>query len=190
MSFTKVELTIDHDWQSTIDMAKKLLSIKSNSTSVTDFGNSKHYDLKSLGVISDHSLSPSWYRFSGPLINKTMPWLGKMLLMFKELNPDDGCISYMLGHGGDHIDIPEARTALNYIFYNSDSSAYTWSIDDRENKNSYPSDINTAWLLDTQQLHGVANTGERWTLSIHFNCEYEKVSAWFNKHNNLIFGKE
>ena len=190
MSFKKVELTIVHDWQGTMNTAKKLLSIKLNSTSVTDFGNSKHYDLKSLGVISDHSLSPSWHRFSGPVINKTMPWLEKMLYMFKELNPDDGCISYMLGTGGEHVDIPEAKTSLNYIFYNSDSSAYTWSIDDGENKKSYPSDINTAWLLDTQKLHGITNTGERWALSIHFNCEYEKVSSWFNKYNNLIFGKE
>ena len=190
MSFAKVELKIEHDWQSTIDMAKKLLSIKLNSSSVTDFGNSKHYDLKSLGVISDHSLSPSWHRFSGPMINKTLPWLEKMLDIFKELNPDDGCISYMIGSGGEHIDIPEAKTALNYIFYNTDPCAYTWIVEDTENKKSYPSDINTAWLLNTQKPHGVDNKGERWALSIHFNCGYEKANTWFSEHNNLIFGKE
>lgn len=190
MSFNQVELTIIHNWQSTMDTARKLLSLKSNSTGVTDFGNSRHYDLKSLGIISDHSLSPSWYRFSGPVINKTLPWLDQMLSMFRELSPDDGCISYMLGSGGEHVDIPEAKTALNYIFYNSDPGAYTWSSDDKENKKSYPSDINTAWLLDTQIPHGISNNGERWALSIHFNSEYEKVNDWFSNHNNLIFGKE
>jgi hypothetical protein len=116
-----------------------------------------------------------------------MPWLSGMLDKMSELNPDDGAISYMIGEGAGHIDAPHMKAALNYIFYNTDKTACTWVLLDA-NKETYPSDVNTAWLLDTQQLHGISNTGERWALSIHFNAEYNLVKEWFDNHPNLIFG--
>lgn len=186
MQFCKpIDITINHDWDKTILATQKLLSFKS-AGSVSDYGNSEHYDLKSLGTISQHKSSGAWFRVASPVINKTMPWLDDLLSMMKELHPDEGAISYLHGKGADHIDLPHMQTSLNYIFKNSDSTAHTW-VESDNIKEVYPSQLNTAWLLDTQKLHGIENGGHRWTLTIHFNTEYDVVCKWFEKHPKLIF---
>jgi hypothetical protein len=180
-----IDITINHDWDKTILATQKLLSLKS-AGSISDYGNSVHYDLKSLGTISEHKPSGAWFRVASPVINKTMPWLDDFLNKMEELNPDEGAISYLHGKGAAHIDLPHMQTSLNYIFKNSDSTAHTW-IESDNIKDVYPSQLNTAWLLDTQKLHGIENDGHRWTLTIHFNTEYDVVCKWFEKHPKLIF---
>lgn len=182
----KVDVTIHHNWDKTKSMMKRLMQLQS-SIDPEDHGSSNHYDLKSLGTISDHRYSKEWHRFAGPSINKTMPWLSSMLELFSPLYPDEGCISYLNGPGGAHIDLPENKTALNYIFDNSDKLAYTW-VEHNGTKQTYSSEIGSAWLLDTQKMHGIENAGERWTLSIHFNSDYDTVCAWFKEHPTLMFG--
>ena len=183
----QVDLVIQQDWSRTKTVMNKLRELETRATQ-SQYGLSTHYDLGALGTISKHSPSQSWYRISSTVINQTMPWLAGMLAQMQELLPDEGCISVMFGPGAEHIDVPEMKTALNYIFDNSDPSAYTW-VKHNEHYETYPSDINTAWILDTQKLHGIENTGERWSLSIHFNAEYDKVKQWFDNNPSLIFGK-
>ena len=148
---------------------------------------SDHYSLGGLGSISKHRPSKAWYRLASPVINKSIPWLDTLLNDMVELNPDEGAISYMDGIGGEHIDLPDWPTAINYIFYNTDDTAYSW-VTDSTVQETYPSVVNTAWLLNTQQLHGIKNAGERWALSIHFNDKYQKVKEWFDNHPNLKYG--
>jgi hypothetical protein len=78
------------------------------------------------------------------------------------------------------------KTALNYIFDNADDSAYTW-VQGNNSIEQYPSELNTAWLLNTQMPHGIKNQGIRWALSIHFDTEYDTVVKWFNNNTDLIF---
>jgi hypothetical protein len=186
MYYSKVNLTINHDWARTKSMMKNLLALR-NKVDPEEYGSSDHYNLKSLGTVSDHRCSKEWNRVAGPSINGTMPWLQNMIKTFSPLNPDEGCISYLNGVGAGHIDLPENKTALNYIFDNSDELAYTW-IEYDGDKQTYSSEVGSAWLLDTQQMHGIENAGERWTLSIHFNSDYSTVCAWFKEHPELVFG--
>jgi hypothetical protein len=183
-----IPLTIYQDWTEIKNLSFRLISLLSNVKTIETYGNSQHYMLGSIGTISQHNLSENWYRITGPVINKTMPWLNNMLETFKGLCPDDGCISYLKGNGGEHVDLPTMQTALNYIFDNTDKQAYTW-INHNNNVETYPSPIGDTWLLNTQMPHGISNQGERWTLSIHFNTEYSKVCQWFESHTNLVFGE-
>ena len=184
----QVDLTIHHDWNKTKHMASKILEMENKIPVTETYGSSDHYTLGSMGTISKHNLSKSWYRLASPVVNKTMPWLTEFLEMVKELRPDDGAISYMKGRGGEHIDWPHMQTALNFVFDNTDDGAFTWVKQD-EHYETYPSIINTAWILDTQKLHGISNVGHRWALSIHFNTDYEIVKKWFNEHPGLVLGK-
>lgn len=185
--YQQVQLTINHDWTKTKSVVNNIISIDRTKLEQESYGQSEHYSLKSLGVLSVHSLSNCWYRVVGPVVNRTMPWLTELLDTMKELNPDDGAISYMIGNGGEHIDLPHMSTALNYIFDNTDALAYTWV--NNVGKETYSSDIGTAWILNTQLPHGIVNNGNRWALSIHFDQDYNTVAEWFNRHPNLIFGK-
>lgn len=182
----RIPLTIYHNWDNTISVMKKLMLLKQHASS-EEFGYAMHYNLGAIGTLSEHTLSDWWYRLAGPAINKTMPWITEMLEMFSELDPDDGCISCMHGTGKEHIDLPHNKTALNYIFQNTDPAAYTWVKTDNGDE-QYSSDVGSAWLLDAHKSHGIYNTGERWSLSIHFNQEYSVVKKWFDAHPNLVFG--
>ncbi len=184
----QVDLRIHHSWDQTKKVSKKLINLESRSEIASMYGNSEHIKLGNMGVLSKHELSESWYRIASPIVNSTMPWLSDMLDAMSILKPDDGVISLMNGIGAEHIDLPHMQTALNFIFDNSDDTAYTW-VKDHEHYEQYPSVINTAWILDTQKLHGIVNKGERWALSIHFNTDYAIVKDWFDKHPQLIFGK-
>jgi hypothetical protein len=141
-----------------------------------------------MGIIIKHRPSKSWYRLASSVVNKTMPWHSEFLTLIKHLKPDEGTISYLSGSASQHVDFPHARTALNFVFDNTDPDAFTW-VRTNEHFEVYPSAINTAWLLDTQQLHGVSNNGIRWSLCIHFETEYNVVKKWFDENPSLIFGK-
>lgn len=183
----QVDLVIEQDWSRTKTVMNKLRELEIHAIQ-SQHGLSTHYQLGSLGTLSKHNLSQSWYRVASATINQTMPWLAELLEQLQELLPDNGCISYMQGPGAEHVDDPNMKSALNFIFENSDTGAYTW-VKHNEHYETYPSDINTAWILDTQKPHGIENTGERWSLSIHFNTEYDKVKQWFDNNPSLIFGK-
>lgn len=183
-----IDLTINHNWAPTLNAVKKLLDLEPNAHCY-DYGNAKHYDLKSLGTISKQVYSESWRRISSPVLKKSLPWLDDFLLTMAELKPDDGALSLMIGQGAGHVDWPHMQTALNYIIDNTDENAYTW-VEDGDTRETYPSTVNTAWLLNTQKLHGIENKGIRWSLSIHFNQDYSVVSKWFDEHPNLIFGNK
>lgn len=183
----QVDIKINHDWEHTKKIVRQMISLESCTSITEQYGNSDHYELGNIGILSKHRLSKSWYRLASPVVNKTIPWLESMLTAFADLNPDDGAISYMMGNGGEHVDWPHMQTALNFIFDNTDKNAHTWVKSDNYYE-EYPSTINTAWILNTQQLHGIVNTGERWALSIHFNTDYADVKSWFEQHPKLSFG--
>lgn len=182
----QVNLRIIHDWGKTKKVFDQLTLLESK-VNLEEYGASDHYDLKSLGTISKHRPSNNWYRLSGPAINNTMPWLRSALDLMKELEPDDGAISKLVGNGAEHTDLPQLKSAVNYIFDNSDKSAYT-IVKGAECDITYPSKINTAWILNTQAPHQIVNNGTRWTLSIHFGADFDVVNDWFNCNNNLVFG--
>lgn len=183
--FRQVNLTIDHNWAVTKQLVEKLLKLESHS-SPEAYGDSDHYSLNSLGTISRHKASKSWYRVAGHTVNHTMPWLARMLELMKELDPDDGCISKSVGNGARHVDFPQMRAAVNYIFDNTDENAYTNVISDH-GEFRYPSVVNTSWILNTQIPHEIISNGIRWTLSIHFDADYEQVQQWFERNDNLVF---
>jgi hypothetical protein len=187
-NFQQVPLTIYQDWNQTLAAANKLLALK-NHQSPESFGQADHYSLKLLGNISEHIPSKSWFRISSHIINKTMPWLDQMLNMMRELKPDDGAISLLKGDGASHIDLPFIPSALNYIFYSTDPAAHTW-ICDNDLIEKHPSTVNSAWIIDTQKQHGIANNGTRYTLNIHFGVEYVTLRKWFNRQTqaSLTFG--
>jgi hypothetical protein len=184
--FQQVPIIINHNWEHTKALARRLFELKEHGDA-SDFGNSTHYDFAHLGTLSDHKLSKNWYRVAGPAISKTMPWLPELLDTMKELNPDDGAISYLNGDGAEHTDVPSNASALNYVIDSTDDTAYTW-VKIGNNVFTYPSDKSSAWILNTQIPHGISNAGIRWTLSIHFDCEYNQLSDWFESRGQLIFG--
>jgi len=188
--FQRVPLTINHDWQSTILVSKKMIALephaKSLGTYPPDAGElgSEHFDLKSLGVISKNYKSPQWYRVAGPLISQSMePWLSAMLKEMEALGPDDGAISFLTTDGAEHIDQPKDLSAINYIFYNTDPDAYTYIKHDGF-YGSYPSVVGQAWIIDATANHGIKNNGERWNLSIHFAAPYQDLKNWFQHRTN------
>lgn len=187
-NYQQVALIINHDWSTTVDRAKKLLSLKKYQKP-EEFGVSDHYSLKSMGNISEHRPSKSWFRVSSYLVNQTMPWLDKLLETMKELEPDDSAISLLTGDATGHVDLPHLPSALNYIFHSTDPNAYTW-IRNNNQTQTHPSTVGSAWIIDTQQEHGIVNTGLRYTLNIHFGVDYAAVKQWFDKQNpeTLTFG--
>jgi hypothetical protein len=187
-SYQQVPLTIYHDWTSTIECANKLMALKKNQQP-EQFGLSDHYSLKSLGNISEHRPSKSWFRVSSQLVNQTMPWLDQLLENMKELEPDDGAISLLNSDGASHVDLPFIPSALNYIFYSTDPKAYTW-IRHNDQLQTHPSTPNSAWIIDTQKEHGIVNTGTRYTLNIHFGVDYSTLKRWFDRQSplSLTFG--
>lgn len=186
--YSQVDVKFQHDWQQCQRTLLRLLELEPKVERY-QFGDADHYDLKSLGTISKHRTSDRWYRVAGPAIAGTLPWLSGMLESMRSLEPDDGCISYLAGDGAGHRDLPHLRTALNYIIQNEDPAAETW-VEHEGHKESYPSVTDTSWLLNTQCLHGITNRYQRWTLSIHFNTDYDLVREWFDSHPGLIYGNQ
>jgi hypothetical protein len=182
----KVNLEINQDWAPILARTNKMFALE-DKAKIEPFGDADHYVLGSMGTISKHKLSKKWYRLTSPIINKSMPWVDAMLTSMEKLKPDDGCISYLNGSGGQHIDFPHLPTSLNFIISSTDTSAFTWVQDD-DTYETYPSEVNTAWLLNTQKTHGIENSGERWCFSIHFGEPYHTVKEWFDAHPNLKYG--
>jgi hypothetical protein len=187
--FQQMPLTIHHEWPKTIAVATKLLAMEHHVSCVNFPPNdhtkgSAHYDLGVLGVLSKHHASQKWYRIAGPVINKTMPWINDLLDTIKELSPDNGAISFLRGDGAMHIDQPKEKSALNYIFYNTDPLAHTYVGDEH-----YASVVGDAWILDSTVPHGIKNNGDRWSLSIHFAAPYNELRSWAESNENLIYGK-
>ena len=187
INFQPVPLTIHHDWSLTINRMKKIMALEPKFTSSIFQEQSDHLDMKSLGNISRHRHSDCWYRLSGTAINATMPWLEDMLSVMKDIKPDGGCISFLQGNGGAHIDVPEFPSALNYVFYSTDPDAHTWFKND-DKLETHSSAVDSVWLINTQVEHGIANTGIRYSLSIHFEKDYNTVLDWFNSRPHLTFG--
>lgn len=187
--YQSVPLIIHHDWQPTISRMEKLLTLEKHAKSEV-YGTADHYLMKSLGTLSKHWDSKSWYRFAGPAINQTMPWINELLSYMSELCPDEGCISFLNGDGGAHIDLETDPSALNYIFHSTDPEAHTW-LNDSNTTETHPSTVGSAWIIDTQKEHAVVNSGTRYSLSIHFKVDYQTVKRWFDNQtqNNLTFGK-
>ena len=82
--FQQVNLTINHNWQSTKKVVENLIKLEQHVVP-SEYGAADHYELKSLGTISRHRPSEHWYRVSGPAVTRTMSWLPKMLDIMKEL---------------------------------------------------------------------------------------------------------
>jgi hypothetical protein len=191
--FQRVPLTINHDWELTVRAAKKMQEFEQHAKSSTyppDAGaeGSAHYDLKSLGVLSKHYKSASWYRMAGPMLDRTMPFLKNMLLVMTELGPDGGAVSFLSGNGGEHVDQDKDLSAVNYIFYNTDPEAHTY-VTHGNYYGTYPSVVGEAWILDSTVRHGLKNSGDRWNLSIHFSVPYQVLREWFDQRTpeQLIF---
>ena len=183
----QVPLVINHDWTTTKSEMMKLLSLK-DRVQKEKFGHSTHYLMKSLGTLSDHQYSESWYRFSGIAIYKTMPWIDEFREFFKEVKLNDIAVSVLTGDAAGHIDLPGQLSALNYIIDIEDPGAFTWLEKDGV-KEQYSNEVNTAWIIDAQSFHGVSNKGERWSLSLHFDVEYATLKDWCLKQTNFTFGK-
>jgi hypothetical protein len=183
-----VPLVIYHDWSATISSMQKMIQLEKHAD-MEPYGPADHFLLKSLGVLSKHWDSKSWYKFAGPAISSTMPWLAGMLKYMSDLEPDDGSISFLNGDAGGHIDSVPDVAALNYIFYSTDSQANTWFQQDGMSE-CHNSDVGTAWIIDTQARHGVQNSGTRYSLSIHFKVDYSTVKNWFasKTQQDLTFG--
>jgi hypothetical protein len=192
--FQKTPLTIHHDWSKTILVARKLMALEDHVGWETFppnlFGpkdttkGSAHYDLGIMGVLSKNHASPQWYRIAGPVINKTMPWINDLLGTMKELGPDDGAISFLQGDAAEHVDQPKDKSALNYIFYNTDPMAHTYA-----GTETYSSVVGDTWILDATVPHGIKNNGDRWTLSIHFAAPYNELQSWAESNKNLVYGQ-
>lgn len=183
---SQVPLVINHDWSRTKAEMKKLMALK-DRVATEKFGHSTHYLMKSLGTLSDHYYSESWYRFSGIGIYKTMPWIDDLRLFFEEVKLNDIAVSCLTGDAAGHVDLPGQLSALNYIIEIEDKNAYTWLEKDGI-KEQYSNDVNTAWIIDAQSFHGVSNKGERWSLSLHFDVDYVTLRDWYQTQTNFTFG--
>lgn len=134
----------------------------------------------SSNTILDHLPSKQWYRIMGQVVSNIIPWMPSLLSQLSTLKPDLGAISFMKNDGAGHIDLPEWPSVLHFIISYDDPMSYTWFGDNREITLA-PTRLQP-YISNTQVLHGVKNTADRWSVAIHFQKPFEEVSEWFDKN--------
>jgi hypothetical protein len=182
-----IDLQINQNWAKIKSLTQKMINLHGPKYFSKRIGNGDFYDMGVLGSLIKHNNCNGWYKVTGSVIENNIPWLASFRKTLQEIKPDDIVISYMIGDGTEHIDQDYAPTSLIYIFDNSDPFAYTY-VKDNDKIEKFNSIINTAWILDTQKLHGIINTGHRWALNVHFNKDYQTVKDWFQRNPGLVFG--
>jgi hypothetical protein len=181
----QVKIDINYDWQKLKSAIQKILLLKDQHTDMSDDGAAIHYYYGSLGAISDHKDSNQWLRLSGPVVQLAAPGIVEFVNSLTDLQIDNWSISVLTGDGAEHVDRASTPSALNFIIECSDIESYAW-VNDNGICETYPSEVNTAWILDTQHPHGIKNNGVRYTLSIHFQIPYNELKEWFKIKGLLI----
>lgn len=187
----KTPIRIDHNWKNTVAVLEHGIElVTSNSPKITkqykhsDYG--YHYELGSAGTISHVTNGSSyWYNMTGPLIEKSMPFLPLMLDDLAELEPTIVSMNKLVGNGSEHKDQPGQNTGFNYFINTTDSLTY---VKDEDYMETYPSIANQGWLLDIQKPHGIHNTESRVWFNLRFAKPFAECKEWFEEHMVLVYG--
>lgn len=187
----KTPVRINHDWKNTVSVLEHGIAlVESNSSKITkqykysDYG--YHYELGSAGTISHVTNGSSyWYNMTGPLIEKSMPFLPLMLSDLSELEPTIVSLNKLVGNGAEHRDQPGQNTGFNYFINTTDSLTY---VKDEDYMEVYPSIADTGWLLDIQKPHGIDNKESRVWFNLRFAKPFAECKAWFEDNLVIVYG--
>jgi len=187
----KTPVRINHDWKNTVSVLEHGIAlVESSSSKITkqykysDYG--YHYELGSAGTISHVTNGSSyWYNMTGPLIEKSMPFLPLMLASLSELEPTIVSVNKLVGNGAEHKDRPGQNTGFNYFINTTDSLTY---VKDNDYIEVYPSNANEGWLLDIQKPHGIDNKESRVWFNLRFAKPSAECKAWFEDNLVIVYG--
>lgn len=148
------------------------------------------------GIIESFHLTENtpWRIWTGPLLEKTIPWSEKLKnkLLSHNLNFVNFSYSRHFKKISAHIDGKtneegkQGHCNLNYIIDSIDTDAYTWAKDKNNNVIKITSKNMTTLLLQTDIEHGVENSKARDTFQIKFHDSYSKIDNFLTTHKNIF----
>ena len=199
---SQIDLKVPADWDG---IRKAYWSIKErkNAGHLPDVQEVIEYQAQtySLGnygcMLSNTSLTSEanpWDTLFGKIVEKFLPQHILSLrdeIKFAGLNFINFGYYQHVGSIKEHIDgkkIDEGKDGhcnVNFIVDSEDPNAMTFAYNDNRQE-SYQSIPNTTWLLNTEVVHGVNNTGRREVFQIKIYNSFGKVKKFFQEKNMLL----
>jgi hypothetical protein len=193
---SKIDIKFIHNWSPLIKKYKKfhqvLKSEPGSKKYIEGYNNSVRYDFGSAGSLTAYNIVTGTDVASaaaGQIIESELPWIDKLKQDMSELQISAITVQCNFGSLSPHRDGKEESSTiyhckLNHIIDNYNACSY---VKDGDTVLSYPSEKDTAWLLDTTKVHWVNGTGERYVFQICFHQKYSEVAEWFNDHPGLVY---
>lgn len=156
--------------------------------------NAKIFSMGDLGSISENRTltdgSP-WRTWTGLLLERRLSWAKSLIQSAKQndINFVNFAYSRHLSYISSHVDGKTTvekcneHCNLNFVVKSDDPNAYTWSCDQTEKYHCRPG---TAWLLETNSIHGVENHGVRDIFQIKFHSNFLRVKTWLDNNTELL----
>jgi hypothetical protein len=148
------------------------------------------------GVIESFHMTEKtpWRIWTGPLLEKTIPWSEKLKhrLLSHNLNFVNFSYARHFKSISAHIDGKtdkegnQGHCNLNYIIDSSDADAYTWAKDKNNNKVTIKSENMITLLLNTATEHGVENSRPRSTFTVKFHEPYNIVDNFLTNNKDIF----
>lgn len=199
MLASKISITFKHDWSNLIKKYDYLKTLLNNSPKAKskwvdaykaerfDFGESGSYVSFDTNTLIPGTASS----LNGKIVENMIPWIDQLKNDLSELKLAN--IGFQGNYGSierhnDNKDESgmEGHCKLNYIIDNSNTISYA----ERDGiVESYPSEKDTGWLLDTTTVHWVEGEGQRYLFQLTFDQPFSEVLEWFEKHPNLVYGE-
>ena len=187
-----VDITIHQDWADVRKSYNIMYDKSKHSKGVanTDTDLSKMYSFENNFLSIDYTgvHSKFWGFLTGDLLLSTLPWANQAIDLFADLDPN---IFYhkSLQDVKKHTDYKDSSDVcnINFVISCEDPDAVTTSWDN-DVPYSYPSIVNTAWLIDPSLPHEIRCNGSREALQFKFQHSYKEVSAFLDQHEPIILG--
>ena len=187
-----VDITIHQDWADVRKIHDIIYEKSKHRTPDVDHDTdyAKRYLFGNTTLAVDHTgiHSKNWGFLSGDLLLSKLPWAKQAIDLFADFDP---IILYhkSLQNVKKHTDYKYSTEICNINFVTSceDPNAVTTSWDN-DVPYSYPSIVNTAWLIDPSLPHEIHCNGSREALQFKFHHSYKEVSAFLDQHEPIILG--
>ena len=192
----KIDIKFIQNWSPLIKQYQKfdqVLSKRPSSGKLIKGYSEIRFDFGSAGsltpydnIVSGNDIASA---ITGTVVENQLPWVNKLREDMSELKLSAIGFQSNIGSLTPHIDGQEQTETvfhckLNYIIDDFDACTY---VQDGDNKLSYPSKKDTAWLIDTTKLHWVNGTGRRYIFQLAFHQKHSEVLDWFNSRPGLVY---
>lgn len=201
----KLDLTINQDWSRIVNiystMREKWINNELKLDSRNEHWSTDYYNFGNLGsLISLDNRTEKRKQcctLTGKIIESQLPWIKQLKEDLTELGLESIGIMGTTASISGHVDLhnPEVDAVghcrIIYMINNSDTVTY---VKNNQQVEHYPSDANTAWLLDTTKYHWVekqSGTEEiRYVFQLTFYKQFSEVLEWFNNHPGLVYSSK